>query len=853
MKTLIIAEKPSVAGDIARALGGFKREKDYFENESYVVSSAVGHLLEITPPEGVEVKRGKWSLTNLPVLPDHFDLVPIKASQERLKVLTRLYKRKDINGVINACDAGREGELIFYNLLRHLRDENKNAKSKEDVPVRRLWLQSMTPASIRRGFEQLRNNDEVENLRRAAVCRNEADWLVGINSTRAMTALHSTGGGFFKTTVGRVQTPTLAILVERERQIDQFTSRPYWEVHADFTVAAGEYSGTWQHDKTTIAANKGDKEFRPERIFDLQKAEEIFAACKGKSGRASETVKPSSEISPMLFDLTSLQREANSRFGMSARGVLATAQSLYEKHKMITYPRTDSRYLPQDYPAVARKTLQAFSKDSNLGKFADKALKENWVAPANRRIFNDAKVSDHFAIIPTGENIGKAAQLRDNERKIYDFICRRFIAVFFPPAKYLVTERRTLVGEHCFLTKGKVLQEAGWRAVMAQTTGDTDLVPLNVDAEGGEDAAIADIRKEEKATKPPPRYSEATLLSAMEGAGKLVEDEELRDAMSERGLGTPATRAATIEGLVNERYIIRDRRDLIPTPKARSLMRLLAYLKVEALTQPALTGEWEYKLRRIEKAEADDKTFMQEIRNLTNTIVDAAKNCGDVQNLESDDFVTLSAPCPQCGGAVAERHRRYNCTKCEFFIWKTIAGREFSVNEVETLIATGSTGELEGFRSRLGREFAAEVKMKKGEDGKMQAAFAFEEQTKMQDISSEEIAEKDIIGPCPKCGGNVRDSGSKYFCERAVGDAPKCDFTFGAAILQRKIAPHELQQLLNEGKTALLEKFISRKTGRPFSAHLTMDLAQKDGKLQFEFAPRPAKPAKKTARKTGTK
>lgn len=847
MKTLVIAEKPSVAGDIARALGGFKREKEYYENDSYVVSSAVGHLLEIVAPEGVEVKRGKWSLANLPVLPDYFDLVPIKASEDRLRVLTKLYKRRDIGAVINACDAGREGELIFYNLMRHLGNaaaDGASAAPGKGKAVRRLWLSSMTPAAIRRGFEELRQNEEVANLRRAAVCRSEADWLVGINSTRAMTALHSKGGGFFLTTVGRVQTPTLAILVARERQIKAFVSQPYWEVHAEFEVAAGAYEGVRIHDKATVARHKDDKAFKPERIFDKAAAEAVVAACAEQTGWATETVKPATENAPMLFDLTSLQREANARFGMSARGALATAQSLYERHKLITYPRTDSRCLPQDYPGVVKKTLEKFSDDTVLGGFARQILDKNWVVGGNKRIFNDAKVSDHFAIIPTADGRDKKPKLQDNERKMYDFICRRFLAAFYPPAKFLVTERRTKVGEEEFLTRGRVLKEAGWRAVAGQVGKDSDLVAL---ADGGESAAVTAIRADEKATLPPARYTEATLLSAMEGAGKWVEDEELRDAMSERGLGTPATRASIIEGLVRERYVVRDRRDLITTPKAHSLMRLLSALQVEALTQPAMTGEWEYQLRRIEKADADDKTFMAEIRQLTSSIVTAAQNCGDVESVESEDFAALAAPCPQCGGEVTERHRRFACTAagCEFFIWKAMGGREFSPEEAEALLKDGSTGELEGFRSRMGSEFSAEVKLQEGKDGALRAAFAFDNAEEPAQVDSAALARKAGVGPCPKCGAQVRDNDGRYMCERAAGEEAACDFVFFRRILQREVTPEELAQLLTAGKTRLLEGFVSRKNRRPFQAYLKMDLTNKMGKLEFEFAPRPAKKARK--------
>ena len=333
-KKLIIAEKPSVANDVSRALGGFTRHGDYFESDEYVLSSAIGHLLELVAPEGVEVKRGKWSFANLPVIPPHFDLKPIERTEDRLKVLLKLLKRKDVTGVINACDAGREGELIFRYIMQH-------AGNKK--PIQRLWLQSMTQGAIRDGFNGLRTDKSMLPLADAAVCRSESDWLVGINGTRAMTAFNSKEGGFYKTTVGRVQTPTLAILVEREDRIKKFVSRDYWEVHASFAAEAGAYGGRWFDEKFAKAAKEEDAEAKPERLWDAARAEALRAKCEGKPGIATEEAKPTSQISPLLFDLTSLQREANGRFGFSARTTLSLAQALYEKHKVLTYPRTDAR------------------------------------------------------------------------------------------------------------------------------------------------------------------------------------------------------------------------------------------------------------------------------------------------------------------------------------------------------------------------------------------------------------------------------------------------------------------------------------------------------------------------------
>ncbi|HZL43479.1 MAG TPA: DNA topoisomerase, partial [Verrucomicrobiae bacterium] len=382
-KSLIIAEKPSVAGDIARALGVFKKDGEYYESEHYVLSSAVGHLLELVPPEGVEAARGKWTFKCLPVIPPHFDLRPIERNENRLKVLARLIKRKDVTTLINACDAGREGELIFRNIVKY---------TKARQPIKRLWLQSMTPAAIREGFEHLRDDPEMLPLASAAFSRSEADWLVGINGTRAMTAFNSKSGGFFKTTVGRVQTPTLAIVVEREARIRKFVSRDFWEVIGTFGAAAGQYTGRWFDEKFSKAESKdADTEMKPERFWDKAVAEAIREKCLGKPGQVTEESKPTTSLSPLLYDLTSLQREANSRFGFSASRTLQIAQALYERHKALTYPRTDSRALPEDYIPTVKDTLKALGA-TGYGTFAGTILQKDWVRP-NKRIFNNAKVS----------------------------------------------------------------------------------------------------------------------------------------------------------------------------------------------------------------------------------------------------------------------------------------------------------------------------------------------------------------------------------------------------------------------------------------------------------------------------
>jgi DNA topoisomerase-3 len=841
-KKLIIAEKPSVAGDTARALGGFKRHDDYYESESYVISSAVGHLLELTPPEDYEVKRGKWSFAHLPVIPPHFDLKPIEKTEARLKLLVKLIKRKDVDGIVNACDAGREGELIFRYIMRH---------AKTNKPVQRLWLQSMTPAAIRAGFERLRADRELLPLADAATCRSESDWLVGINGTRAMTAFNSKSGGFHKTPVGRVQTPTLAILVEREEKIKKFIARDYWEVHATFGVAAGEYPGRRLDEGFAKEKRDDDPDLRPERIWDEQRALAIRDRCTGQPGIVTEESKPSTQAAPLLFDLTSLQRAANGRFGFSARMTLSIAQALYEKHKVLTYPRTDSRALPEDYIGTVNETLEAFigggtgkkTVEHPYAGFASKILKQQWVTP-NKRIFNNAKVSDHFAIIPTAL---MPKHLNEAEAKLYDLVVRRFLGVFYPAAEYLVTTRITRVAGEAFKSEGKVLKQAGWLEVHGKEAAEDDETNL-VPVADGEEAETREVNVVATQTKPPPRFTEATLLTAMEGAGKLVEDEELRDAMKERGLGTPATRAVIIEKLIAEEYVVRNQRELQPTPKAFSLLTLLRGLDIPELTSPELTGEWEYKLKEMEHGKLSRPQFMRGIADMTRHIVERAK--AHESETVPGDFATLKTPCPNCGGVVKENYKKFQCQNCDFALWRILSGRQFEPEEIEALIETRQIGPLQGFRSRLGKPFAANIKL----TPELKVEFDFGQQQGDGEEEPVDFSGQEPLGPCPKCGRNVYAHGMAYACEGAVGNPRSCDFRSGQIILQRPIESEQMKKLLNEGKTDLLHRFISKK-GRPFSAYLVRG---SDGKVGFEFAPRAAaKPVAKPkttarARKTAT-
>ncbi|OQW88710.1 MAG: DNA topoisomerase III [Rhodoferax ferrireducens] len=861
-KTLVIAEKPSVAQDIVRALtpvaGKFEKHDEYFENDAYVVSSAVGHLLEIQAPEQYDVKRGKWSFAHLPVIPPHFDLKPVDKTKSRLNAVVKLAKRKDVGQLINACDAGREGELIF-----RLIEQYAGGAKPLGKPVSRLWLQSMTPQAIRDGFSALRSDKQMQPLADAARCRSEADWLVGINGTRAMTAFNSRDGGFFLTTVGRVQTPTLSVVVEREELIRGFVSRDYWEIHATFAAQAGDYPAKWFDPKHKRDADDAEK--KSDRVWTQREAQAIADAVRGQTATVTEESKPTTQASPLLFDLTSLQREANGKFGFSAKTTLSIAQSLYERHKALTYPRTDSRALPEDYVPVVKQTFEMLADSGmrHLAPHALTALNNNYIRPS-KRIFDNSKVSDHFAIIPT---LQAPSGLSEAEQKLYDLVVRRFMAVFFPSAEYQVTTRISTVAatpvDHNFKTEGKVLVRPGWLAIYGKEAADEvadakdgdkgqSLVPVAP----GEKVKTESVDPKGLKTRPPARYSEATLLGAMEGAGKTVEDDELREAMQEKGLGTPATRASIIEGLISEKYMLREGRELIPTAKAFQLMTLLRGLGVEELSKAELTGDWEFKLNQMEHGKLSRAQFMAEIAAMTERIVKKAKEYD--RDTVPGNYATLSSPCPNCGGVVKENYRRYACTGadgqsdgCGFSFGKTPAGRTFELAEVEQFLRDKKIGPLDGFRSKAGWPFTAEMVIKFDEETKnYKLEFDFGDDKKGEETGElVDFGEQTSLGACPKCGSAVFEHGKNYVCEKSVPTeaqpTPSCDFKTGQIILQQPIEREQMTKLLASGKTDLLDKFVSMRTRRAFKAMLVWDATA--DKVNFEFAPSKFPPRKTAA------
>jgi DNA topoisomerase-3 len=811
-KSLVIAEKPSVASDLARALGKFKKERDFFENEQYVISWAVGHVVELQMPEDIDKKKyGFWRLETLPIIPDKFELKPSEHSKDRFNVLKKLIARKDFDQLINACDAGREGELIFTNLCRL-------AKNKH--PVKRLWLQSMTPQAIREGFQNLRDGSEMAGLADAACSRSESDWLVGINGTRAITIRMFGSRAGNVASVGRVQTPTLAIVYARELEIRNFKPRDYWRVTAKFGIAKGEYEGTYQR----LDFKRDDDEYdRIDRIWDQAAAEAVVAACRGQPIAAvSEEKKTSSQIAPRLYDLTTLQREANGRYGFSAKRTLQIAQALYERHKMLTYPRTDSRALPEDYLPIVRQTLSNLS--GPLQTHAQKALEKNYVQ-FNKRIFNNAQISDHFAIVPT---TSEAKSLNDAEAKIFDMVARRFVAAFYPAAEFDVTTRFSGVGAHKFKTVGRVLTTAGWYEV-ERNAADNDGLGKALPGLSTEDKSRAKTLEAtlySESTKPPPRYTEATLLSAMETAGKLVEDEELADAMKERGLGTPATRANIIDELIEKKYMDRQQRELVPTTKAEQLIQFLSAVRATDITSPAMTGEWEHQLRLMEQGKFPREKFMAEIVEETKGIVERVKG------FEEDDSVarTTDIISPTDAKPLRETLRGYKSQDGEFMIYKVIGGRKMDESEVRELVEKGVVGPLDGFISAKTRAtFAAALKLVKDENtGKWKAQYDFGDDVDLGTVEG--------FWTDPATGAELCEVGSSYVLRERENGEWKQVFRIPRLMCKKEVSREQAMQLVEKGKTDLIKGFISKK-GRPFDAFLLRN----DARIRWKFPPRAPK------------
>ncbi|WP_404995449.1 DNA topoisomerase [Cupriavidus pauculus] len=685
-KILIIAEKPSVAADIAKVIGNCQKQDGYFESDQYVIAGARGHLAKLAVPEGQD--KGS-SLSALPLIPSHFELAPIENTSDVLRNVVKLIKRADVGTIVNACDAGREGELIFQNIYEY---------SHSKKPVKRMWLQSMTTDAIRRELQEMKDGSKFHPLRDAALCRAEADWLVGINGTRGVSKLFEMIN-FERDLMpaGRVQTPVLAMTVELENRIRTFQPRPYWEIVGTFLAAAGAYEGTWV-DPNFV---RGEAEDAGEaRVFDPASAQAILQRCQcGVVTEIRETAEEKKELPPRLFDLTTLQREANKRFGMTAKRTLDVAQALYETHKVLSYPRTDASALPEDYLETVQGLFGVLSQGEHA-QLAQKAI-ENGYVRFDKRIFDNSKISDHFAIIPTMQ---RPSALSEDEKRIYDLVVRRFIAAFYPPALFKKAVRLTVIGSDTFKSNGSVLVNPGWMEVNGREASDDKQLAM---VAPGELPPVTAMSANEKKTKAPKRFTEDTLLSAMESAGKRVENEELREQLKEKGLGTPATRAATIEGLIGNNYLAREGKELIPTEKGMRLIAFLIAQRMEFLCSPAMTAEWEKRLKMMEAGSYTRPVFMAEIQAVVRDIIGRLQE--QAANSPQVAAAKLEVPCPNCGGEVREEVPFFACGGCAFKVWKTMSKRRIARAEVSQLMTAGATGLLAGFTSAKEKPFSAHL------------------------------------------------------------------------------------------------------------------------------------------------
>ncbi len=830
-KTLIIAEKPSVARDIRRCIDDtFADKENYFEGGKYIISFALGHLLTIQEPSEMDERYKSWTLKTLPIIPEEYTLKPIPKVRKQLASLKKLVLRKDVETIINACDAGREGELIFSYILNYATEKKAHTAKN----IQRLWLQSMTDSAIKHAFSQLRTQEEMKPLADAAISRAEADWLIGINSSRGLTSFKSKNGGFFVTPCGRVQTPTLAMLVERENKIKAFLSQPYWTLQATFLnkVLGKEVRYTGNYIQKNFSKEKQQPGRTQERIFDEKKADEILQKCLHKTGKVEEKLKESKESCPLLYDLTSLQKEANNRFGYSAKYTLSLLQLLYERHKLLTYPRTSSRHLPEDYLADVKKTMHSIAdSQSGHGKLASaaaKAISQKYIG-FNKRVFDTKKVTDHHALIPTGKK--SLPSLSPEELKIYTMVAQRFVAIFFPPSRIKKTTRFTHVEDELFKTEGRIIAEKGWREVYGRLEEDRILEALSSHKEGEILVDTAAIEKNHAHTKPPPRYNEASLLSAMEGAGKIIEDEALREAMKERGLGTPATRAAIIEKLISDRYVVKEARELLPTSKALDLLSIITCMQITELCSAGLTGEWEFKLALIEKNQLARKTFMHEIAQNTMGIVEKIKNFDE--NITKQEAVFS----PIEDLRFFEYLTYYESEDKSFFLKKTIGGRKFSHQEAEQLIKERKIGPFSDFRSKRGMPFTATILL---EAPKNKIKFIFSGSD--EETDSLNIDEAEVIGTWHSDGSTIYKTLSGFVSKSFLDDKTK-GFRIPSILLGKELESTDIKRLISGEKTELIKGFRSTKSKRLFDAFLEL---KTDGKLSFFFPERaPRKPKAK--------
>ena len=839
MKSLIIAEKPSVANLIADALAINKKSKkaEFFENDNFIVTSAQGHIVEYEKP------KQKWNLDLLPLnRPEK--LQPITRVKSKVDLIKKLSKRDDVESLINACDAGREGELIYHQVISYL---------KIKKPSKRLWLQSMTKDGISKAFEGIRPDSDFKGLKDSALARTHADWVIGMNGTRAITGWSSKAYnvGFNKQVVGRVKTPTLALVVKRDLEIENFTPKQFYEITATFKTKTGEYSGSY-FDKEFNNKDFNDEEKRVrknDRIFDPEVVNLIISSCKNQESEIIEEKKEKKEYSEALFDLTSLQREANSRFGFRAQQTLQITQGLYQPRSgegYITYPRTDSRRLPDDYPEQVIQTLNNF-KDGKYSTFTKNILEKNLVNAKDKKIFDSNKVSDHFAIIPTSI-IPANDKLSEPEAKIYDLIVRRFLAIFYPPVITEETTRTTIVGNHNFKTKGKILIQKGWKDVLESNTSETILNKI----EDNEKAICKEISSTENLTRPKARYTDATLLRAMETAGNDLGDDEIAMAMKNKGIGTPATRANTIEDLIKETYLFRTEEEngkkcIASHIRGRQLIEDLAILDLKRLTEANMTGEWELKLKEMENEKYSYEDFMEETNKLRDEIIEKAKTV----NVDTDSFIRpLGIDCPISGLPVMETFNRYTTDKPDEStnINKIISGRPINKDEAIKLIKSfnGNEGriKIQGFLSRFGTFYEADIVLQKS--GKYELDWGQDKEV--------DLKEKKSLGYFEYIKSEVfYDDKFYYFGKKGSNRistlilSPYLDSEDDEEKKKFSLPLDEAKKLFNGEKTGILQFKSKRKNARKpfFKARLYLDSKFKP---KFEMIV-PEKKPKKTVEK----
>lgn len=723
MKTLVIAEKPDMGRNIAAVIEPrAKNNRTYLEGEQYIITWAIGHLVGLAEPDAYDPKYKRWNLRDLPIIPEQFKIIPNPKTKDQLKVIGEVAKR--CSHIVNACDAGREGQYIFALIQQQL---------KLKQPVKRLWISDLTPESIGRGFAELKDGVEFENLTQAARARSEADWLIGMNASRAFTTRHQT-----LLSVGRVQTPVLALIYDRQKEIEAFESQTFYDVKALFKQDQLEYTGTWQG----------------ERLTSQEKAETIAARVHGKNGTITKyEVKETKEYPFKLYDLTLLQREANAKYGYSAKKTLDLAQALYERHKVISYPRTNSNYVNEQNIEGMHKALHMLKSTSYASMAA--GADPSRVHVNNKAVCNPQRVEDHHAILPT---LKRPGTLSKEEQHIYDLVITRFLSHFYPPAMYKQHTVLTEVEGETFKTGIKELLSLGWKVLISQ---DTEKKKSKSSKKGKEDeeeenqewndrsfdltpdkpVQCKKSEVKEKATQPPKSYTEGTLLKAMESAGKSIEDEALRDAMKDSGLGTPATRAATIERLKKVGYITMQGKKIIVTQKGRTAVELIRHAGVELLASPEMTGQWERRLHQISKGEASADVFMQNVQKFTVSIInkvssqrpapsslfggdeDKSKGRGKrgaskaapaskARDERTSKPTPKSAPaasneapsvrsplgrCPRpgCDGHIIEGRKGYGCANfksgCSYVIWKEFAGKQISHAMLKSLLLQGKT------------------------------------------------------------------------------------------------------------------------------------------------------------------